>query len=121
MKSLKKLFHLSTCSTCVRILKEWNVVDSVVLQDIKQQLYTAEELDYMKSIVGSYEELFSKRAVKYKEWNVKEQIKSDDDYRSFLLKDYTFLKRPVLLYEGHVFAGNSKKNVEDVLCFLDKK
>lgn len=115
---MKKIFHLSTCSTCQKILTEWTIPSDVVVQDIKMELYSEEELDEMKQMAGSYEAIFSKRAMKYKEWNVKELVKSDDDYRNFLLKDYTFLKRPVLVYDDRIFAGNSKKTVEEVKAFL---
>ncbi|WP_343785700.1 arsenate reductase family protein [Wandonia haliotis] len=115
---MKKIFHLSTCTTCQRILNEWSVPESVTLQDIKSDLYSEEELDKMKELAGSYEAIFSKRAMKYKEWNVKDKVKTDDDYREFLLKDYTFLKRPALVYEDTIFAGNSKKTVEAAGNFL---
>lgn len=115
---MKKIFHLSTCSTCQKILKEWSAPSEVELQDIKTSLYTEKELDEMRKLAGSYEAIFSKRAIKYKEWDVKDKVKSDDDYREFLLKDYTFLKRPVLVYGNTLFAGNSTKIVEDAKVFL---
>ena len=34
---MKKIYHLSSCSTCARILKEWNPGKDVVLQDIKTE------------------------------------------------------------------------------------
>lgn len=115
---MKKIFHLSTCSTCQKILKEWNAPAEIELQDIKSTLYTEKELDEMRKLAGSYEAIFSKRAMKYKEWGVKDKVKSDDDYREYLLKDYTFLKRPVLVYDNTLFAGNSKKTVEEAKVFL---
>ena len=116
--NMKKIFHLSTCSTCQKILAAWNIPKDIVLQDIKLELYSAQELDEMKQLAGSYEAIFSKRALKYKEWGVKEKIRTDEDYRTFLLKDYTFLKRPVLVVNNHLFAGNSQKNVDAAKTFL---
>jgi arsenate reductase len=115
---MKKIFHLSTCSACQKILAEWSIPKDVAVQDIKSELYSEEELDEMKQMAGSYEAIFSKRAMKYKEWGVKELVKSDEDYCAFLLKDYTFLKRPVLVYDNRIFAGNSKKTVEEAKAFL---
>lgn len=115
---MKKVFHLSSCSTCQRILKEWHVDASIEVQDIKENLYTEQELDEMRELAGSYEAIFSKRALKYKEWNVKELVKKDEDYRAFLLKDYTFLKRPVLVVDKRIFAGNSAKTVSEAKSFL---
>jgi arsenate reductase (glutaredoxin) len=118
---MQKIFHLSSCSTCQRILKEWNPGSEIELQDIKEKLYTASELDEMRELAGSYEALFSKRALKYKEWNVKELVKKDEDYRTFLLKDYTFLKRPVLVVDNHLFSGNSAKTVAEAKSFLSSR
>lgn len=115
---MRKIFHLSSCSTCVRILNEWAIPVDVVQQNIKEKLYSEAELDEMKELAGSYEAIFSKRSMKYKEWNVATHIKSDVDYRAFLLKDYTFLKRPVLVYDQHIFCGNAKQEVEQAGQFL---
>jgi arsenate reductase len=115
---MRKVFYLSTCSTCTRILKEWNLPSSIFLQNIKENLYTESEVDEMKKMVGSYEALFSKKSMKYKAWDVKEKIHNDEDYREFLMKDYTFLKRPVLVFDEHIFVGNSKENVEKAKQFL---
>jgi len=115
---MRKVFYLSTCSTCSRILKEWDLLSSIELQNIKENLYTESEVDEMKKMVGSYEALFSKKSMKYKAWDVKEKIHGDTDYREFLMKDYTFLKRPVLVYDNHIFVGNSKDNVEKAKQFL---
>lgn len=115
---MRKVFYLSTCSTCSRILKAWDLPSSVELQNIKENLYTESEVDAMKKMIGSYEELFSKKSMKYKACDVKEKIYNDTDYRTFLMKDYTFLKRPVLVFDDHIFVGNSKDNVEKAKQFL---
>ena len=38
---------------------------------------------------------------------------SDTDFKNLLLEHYTFLKRPVLIWEDQVFVGNSKKTIEE--------
>ncbi|MBW1294095.1 arsenate reductase family protein [Aquimarina litoralis] len=109
---MKKIYHLSTCDTCKRILKELNPSTDFVLQDIKNELITKEQLEEMKSLSGTYESLFSKRARLYKERDLKNQALTENDFRDLILEHYTFLKRPVVLFDNQIFVGNSKKVVE---------
>jgi arsenate reductase-like glutaredoxin family protein len=109
---MKKIYHLSSCSTCQRIIKEINPDNSVDLQDIKVQNIDASMLDWIKDKVGSYEALFSKRAMKFRAMGLHEQQLTDDDYRRLMLEEYTFLKRPFIILGDQVFIGNAKKDVE---------
>ena len=108
---MKTIFHLSTCSTCQRILREWPTENSI-LREIKTQPITPEELEQMKALSGSYESLFSKRAMKYRGLGLHEMNLTEEDYKKQILEEYTFLKRPVLVTETEIFIGNSKKVVE---------
>lgn len=108
---MKKIYHLSTCDTCKRILNELNPTSDFVLQDIKVASITTEQLEEMKSLSDTYESLFSKRARLYKERDLKNQHLTEDDYKNLILEHYTFLKRPVILYNNQIFVGNSKKVV----------
>ena len=110
---MKHLFHLSTCNTCQRIIKELDLSSDVVLQDIKTAAITEEQLEGMKALSGSYESLFSKRSRKYREWDLHEKTLSEDEMKALILKEYTFLKRPVLIWEDKIFVGNTKKVVEE--------
>jgi arsenate reductase (glutaredoxin) len=56
--------------------------------------------------------------MKYKSMGLKEIIKTDLDYRAYILDEYTFLKRPVFILEGEYFAGNSKKTIEQIIAKL---
>lgn len=105
---MKKIFHLSTCDTCQRILKELEPPGSFTLQDIKTEAITPEQLENMANLSGSYESLFSKRARLYKERNLKDQKLSQADYKALILEHYTFLKRPVIVLDNDIFIGNSK-------------
>lgn len=109
---MKKIFHLKSCSTNQRILKEVNPGDDVELQNIKEQNIDPETLDFLKEKVGSYEALFSKKAMKYRQMGLHEQELSEDDYRRLMLEEYTFLKRPFIINGDEVFIGNAKKTVE---------
>lgn len=82
------------------------------MQDIKFEKITAHQLDGMKKMIGSYEALFSRRALKYKELGLRNKKLDEEDYRSYILKEYTFLKRPVIIIRDKIFAGSEKKTVE---------
>lgn len=106
-----KIYYLSTCDTCKRILKELAPLDGVALQDIKTTPLTKDQLAVLRKQAGSFEALFSKRARLYKERNLNEKTLREEDFEALLLEHYTFLKRPVMLLEGAIFIGNSKKEI----------
>jgi arsenate reductase len=108
---MKKIYFLKTCDTCTRILKSINL-DGFVLQEIKTEPITVAQLEEMVALSGSYESLFSRRAKKYKQMDLKNQELSETDYRQLILDEYTFLKRPVIIIDQEIFIGNSKKSVE---------
>jgi arsenate reductase len=117
---LKKIYHSSTCSTCQRILKEIKPGKNVVLQDIKTEPITASQIDEMKKLAGSYEALFSRVALKYRAWGLNEKTLTEKDYRKYIIEEYTFLRRPVIIVDDQIFIGNSKKNVEAARQALHK-
>ena len=82
------------------------------MQDIKFEKITEKQLDEMKKMAGSYEALFSRRAMKYKEWGLKDKQLTEKDYRQYILEEYTFLKRPVVIIDNKIFVGSEKKVVE---------
>lgn len=109
---MKKIYHLSTCDTCKKILKELELPSSVKLQDIKTEPIMEEQLEEMRQLAGSYEALFSKRARLYKEKGLKDKNLQETEYKELILEHYTFLKRPVIIFNNEIFIGNSKKVVE---------
>ena len=108
---MKKIYHLGTCSTCQRIIQELDLSDDVQRQDIKTESMTPEQVDHLAGLAGSYEALFSRRAMKYRAMGLHQQTLSEQDYRQHILKEYTFLSRPVIVVNDQVFVGNSKKTV----------
>ncbi|MCL5246308.1 hypothetical protein M4I21_10845 [Cellulophaga sp. 20_2_10] len=108
---MKKIYYLSTCDTCKRILKELQPLDDFLLQDIKTDAMTDAQVTEMYSLSGSYESLFSKRARLYKEKGLADKELQESDYKDLILEHYTFLKRPVILVDEAIFIGNSKKVV----------
>ena len=109
---MKKIYHLGSCSTCKRILKELEPLDGVELQEIKSEPITPEQLEEMEALSGSYESLFSRRAMLFRQKGLHEKELSEKDYKDLILEHYTFLKRPVIIVEDQIFVGNSKKIVE---------
>lgn len=108
---MKRIYHLSTCSTCKRILKEINPDSTVELVDIKVNNIDPTTLDWIQSKVGSYEALFSKKAQKFRLQGLHEKQLTEDDYRSLLLEEYTFLKRPFCINGEIISIGNTKDQV----------
>ena len=109
---MKKIYHLGNCSTCQRILSEVKPGKEVLLQDIKTEAMTAKQVDEMAKLAGSYEALFSRVALKYRALGLNTKKLSETDYRNYIIKEYTFLKRPVAVIGKKIFIGNTKANVE---------
>lgn len=116
---MKKIYFLKTCDTCSRILKQLDL-NGFELQEIKTNPITSNQLDEMVKLSGSYEALFSRRAKKYKQMDLKNQTLTERDYRQFILDEYTFLKRPVIIDNNNIYIGNSKKTVEQLVLLYPK-
>lgn len=118
---MKKIYYLSTCDTCKRIMKEIDLPAVFEKQDIKQTEITVKQLEALAEKAGNYEALFSKRAKLYKERGLKDEVLSERDYKRLLLEHYTFLQRPVIVNHDQIFIGNSKKTVEAAKAAIHKK
>lgn len=120
---MKKIYHLGNCSTCQAIIKDTGIEKKgFEMQDIKSAKITAGQLDEMKQLAGSYEALFSRRAIKYKEMGLKDKSLTEKEYRKLILEEYTFLKRPVVIIKDRIFMGSDKKNMEALrLCLSGMK
>lgn len=109
---MNKIYHLSTCSTCKKILEETKAKErGFILQDIKKEKITPAQLDEMKALSGSYESLFSRRSQQYRPMGLHEKQLTEDDYRSLILQEYSFLKRPVAIANGKIYTGAEVKNI----------
>ena len=81
---------------------------------------TFKKLDQMAKMSGSYESLFSRRAMKYKSMGLKDKSLSEKNYRQLILEEDTFLKRPVFIVNDNIFVGNSKKTIEALSSALNE-
>lgn len=110
---MKKIYYLSTCDTCKRIIKELQLKEKGFLfQDIKTEKITAEQLDELMKMAGSYEILFSRVSRQFKERQLASVSLDEQDYRKLILEEYTLLKRPVIVFKNKLFVGNSKETIQ---------
>lgn len=105
---MKKVFYLSTCDTCKKIIDSLNLPNDLTQQDIKKNNISSAELEFLKEQVNSYKDLLNKRARIYKQLDLKNRELSEDETKALILEHYTLLKRPVFVYNKKVFIGNSK-------------
>ncbi|MBO9591625.1 MAG: hypothetical protein J7599_01870 [Niabella sp.] len=117
---MKKIYYLATCDTCKKIMEDAGIStqSGFQLQDIRTEKITPQQLNEMKQRAGSYEALFSRRALLYKELGLKDKKLTESDYRDYILKHDTFLKRPVVIIGDRIFIGSEKKNLEALTAFL---
>ena len=112
---MKKIYTIGHCTTSLAIFAETGldkkIGSSFQLQNIKFEKITPAQLDEMKKMAGSYEALFSRRAIKYKELKLKDKKLTENDYRQYILDEYTFLKRPVIIINDKIFVGSEKKTI----------
>lgn len=112
------MYLLNTCSTCKRILKQVSNFGKFEVVDVKQNKLSSEEIDVLANKVGGYEAIFNKQSLKYRSEGLKHQNLQEEDYKSLLAQEYTFLKRPVFLIDDKVFVGNSKATIEMLTNYL---
>ena len=102
---MKRIYQLNTCDNCRKLLKAFSEASDYEIIDIKSQGIEAKDLDFMKELAGSYEALFSKRAIKYKTLGLKDKKLTEAEIRQFILDEYTFLKRPVRVNGNAIYIG----------------
>ena len=117
---MRRIYHLSTCDTCRKILSTLDLSD-VELINIREQNITKDDLDFMKKQTKSYESLFNKRAQKLKELPENKKPVKDADFKKLILKEYTFLKRPAAIIDNQVIVGNDPKSVQALQAALPLK
>ena len=112
------IYYLASCDTCRKIIKSLPKNHDFKFRDIKQDLITAQELEQMHELSGSYEALFSKKAQLYKSMDLKNKSLTEDDYKKYILEHYTFLSRPVFIINNKIYIGNTQQNMHQVMLAL---
>ena len=118
MQEMKTVYYLKNCNTSKRVIKEVGIDSSFVIRDIKEKKLTPEEVGFLAEIAGSYQALFSKKARKYREYNLHLKNLTENDYKMYLLEDYTFLKRPTIVIDNKIFIGSHKNTVKQLAYHL---
>jgi arsenate reductase len=117
---MNTIYYLASCDTCRKIIKALPKNNNLVFHDIKQNPISIVELEEMYRLSGSYEALFSKKAILYKTLKLKDKSLTEDDYKKYILEHYTFLSRPVFIIDDKIYIGNSQKNIIEVMKVLEK-
>lgn len=115
---MNKIYYIASCDTCRKIIKSLPKGNNLVFRDIKQTALTEEELEEMYQLSGSYEALFSKKAVLYKTMDLKNKSLTEADYKKYILEHYTFLSRPVFVIDSKVYVGGTQQNMLQVMKAL---
>ncbi|MGB0357216.1 MAG: arsenate reductase family protein [Flavobacteriaceae bacterium] len=111
--------YLSTCSTCVRIIKALGIEQAPYLQDVKQQKATPEQLAFLYEHTQSYEALVNKRGRVFAQLKREGMVFTEAVYKGLLESEYSCLKRPILIWDNKVYLGNAKKTVAEMKTALD--
>lgn len=111
---MKHVFYLDSCSSCRRIIRDVNPGNDFVLQNLKQTPISESQVDFLASATGSYESLFNKQARKYREMELFKREISESEYKSLLLQEYTFLKRPIFVLDSNVFVCKNKDTINNL-------
>ena len=105
-------YYLKTCDTCKRIIKTLNLHDSIKQINIKENPITPKQLDVLFTKTKSYSALVNPRAQLLKKRGIKASELSEEESKALILEHYSFLKRPVLIYQNKIFVGNALATVE---------
>ena len=104
-------YWLENCSTCQKAKRflERHDLKNFEIRDIKENPLSRDEVVKLSVMLGGADNLFSRRAVKYREMKLDERELSDAEMIDLMATDYTFLKRPILVINGKATAGYFEK------------
>ena len=117
-REMNKVYYLKTCSTNKKILSAFDL-SSWEMREIKSSPITESELEELRKYAGSYEALFSKKSREIKAREIDLTKLQENDYKNLILDHYTFLKRPVFLWDESVYAGSSKEVIAELADKFD--
>ncbi|HEY8562940.1 MAG TPA: ArsC/Spx/MgsR family protein [Pyrinomonadaceae bacterium] len=104
-------YWLPGCSTCKKAKShiERHGLRDFEPRDIKEHPLSRREVEELAGLLGGANELFSRRAIKYRELKLGGRELSDAEMIDLMAEEYTFLKRPILVYKGKAIAGFFEK------------
>ncbi|MEZ5344427.1 MAG: Spx/MgsR family RNA polymerase-binding regulatory protein [Pyrinomonadaceae bacterium] len=112
-----KIYGLPHCSTCKKAVEylEKGGAEIEKFRDIKEDRLTRKEVEKLVKLVGGAEQLFSKRAMKYRAMGLHERDVSEKEMLDLMTEEYTFIRRPVLVSGDFALAGFAKKKYDEFL------
>jgi arsenate reductase len=100
--------HCQTCQKAADFLKAKDITISV-FRNLKENTLSREEVEKLSKMAGGAAQLFSRRAIKYREMGLHQRELSDSEMLDLMTAEYTFIKRPVLVKGEKAIAGFSEK------------
>lgn len=112
-----RFYWLPNCSTCQKAVKwlDRRGVKVTEFRDIKEDRLSRAEVEELVMMAGEPADLFSKRAIKYREMKLNEREVSPTEMLDLMTEEYTFIKRPVLVIGGKAVAGFFERSFERFL------
>ncbi len=110
-------YWLPNCSTCQKAKRrlDRHNVKVTKIRDIKEEPLTREEVVNLAEMLGGASELFSRRAVKYREMKLSERELTEEEMIDLMAAEYTFLKRPILVKNDKAMAGYFERYFDEFL------
>lgn len=90
------------------------------IQNLKEVAISAEQLDHLASMSGSYVALFNRQARKYRELELFKRELSESEIRQLILDEYTFLKRPIFVIDSKLFICKNKESIGNLRRVLEQ-
>ena len=116
---MRKIYYLSTCTDSRRVIKELGGMDDFEKQEIKTEPITSAQLKVMRDLAGSYDALFSRKAILYRTMNLKDKQLTENEIRELILGEYTFLRRPVIIIGNRIFIGHKEETIREAEKYLN--
>lgn len=109
-----KFYWLPHCTTCQKAAKylESKGHSIAEFRDVKSGPLRREEIEQLAELVGGVEDLFSRRAIKYRSMKLSERELTSEEIIGLMVDEYTFIKRPVLVSNGRAIAGFTPKSYD---------
>ncbi|HZS45890.1 MAG TPA: arsenate reductase family protein [Blastocatellia bacterium] len=117
MKGTIDFYWLPNCTTCQKAKSYLDGKGTKVgrIRDIKSDPLSRAEVEDLAGLVGGPENLFSRRAIKYRELGLANQNLSNQDLLRLMSEEYTFIKRPVIVRGNKAVAGFNAKQVDNLV------
>jgi len=112
------LYWSPSCSTCQKAARwlDRHGVKVTKFRDIKDEPLSRLEVEALAKLLGGPEDLFSKRAVKYREMKLGEREVSPAEMLDLMSSEYTFLKRPIMVIGDKAIASFFERTFDSFLA-----